>query len=218
MTPLPIAFDSQQWIPWKEPVTVTSVRPNTANVIVPDVHAGVYQQGTAENAPSRGVALAADIVVTIGLDSVTFEPLPWDQVLWRGRVYTVQRMNRSNWLRFYTLNCRDLRISGRLEQTGSILRAVDDVDNEGKRIPTPGTWMDNIPCRVQPITGQVGENQGALTTKATYRAYMGQQVYPQADDVFAIGEQRWSIVGWGDAELLDKLPYLDLVDLDQGTP
>lgn len=204
----PIA--SQRFIPWLEAVTVTSVRPNSSDVVTPTT-AGVHRQGGGEAAPSRGVYTKYDVLFTFSQDDLTFTPKPRDTVLWKGDTYTVLSVDGSDLLKFWRLTARNLILAADLRQTGTLSRpntAQDTTLRPGRASYT--TVTASIPCRVQPTTGTAGDALGKRTIPQQYSCIVGEQLDARAGDRFTVGADNYSVIASNNPERIDELQTLTL--------
>lgn len=206
-----LPVDTQRWLPWKETVTVTSVRPNSSDATATVTTAGVYRQGLAEGAPSRGVYTKYDVKVTVATDDVAFVPKPRDTVLWAGDTYTVLSVERSDWTKHYVLTARNLILAADLRQTGTLTRPAVAQDAAGRPArATYATVTGSIPCRVQPLGGQAADVLEKRTAPQRFTAYVGVPLDARAGDRFEVGAAYYTVLGSHDPETLDSLQSLDL--------
>jgi hypothetical protein len=205
-----LPFPSQAQIPWPETVVVTSVFSNPASNIIQTVtDAGVYQLGNTEGAPSQGVYTKFKIKVTIGQSDVPFTPKPADTVLWLGNTYTVQRVQGYDWLEYYELEALNLILAYQLVQSGNLKRPTNAVDATSKlTFATYTPIAANIPCRLQPMTGDAVDIGKRRTMPQRFTAYLGIQVVPQAKDVFTVAGQDYTVLNFRNPERIDEVQTL----------
>lgn len=204
-----LAVDTQKWLPWKEPVTVTSVRPNSADVVVPLTNAGVYRVSLREAANSNGVYQSGDIKVTVATDGVAFTPKPRDTVLWGGDLYTVLEVAGSAWTKHWVLHARNLVIAADLRQMGTLARPSNAQDAAGR--PTLASYTTvsaNIPCRVQPEGGTAADVGERRTIPKRFVAILLTQVDARAKDTFTCDGVTYTVLEARNPERIDQLPSL----------
>jgi hypothetical protein len=204
-------FSTQRFIPWPEAVTVTSVRPNSSNVVTSVSNAGVYRLSNGEASPSFGVYTKNDIRVTIGQDDFSFTPKPRDTVLWKGDTYTVLEVGGSDWLKFWTLTARNLILAADLRQTGTLSRpsaAQDSTLRPGRA--SYSTVTDNIPCRLQPVGGTAGDNLDKRTIPQRFAAIVGVFLDARAGDRFTVSTANYTVISSANPERIDELQSLTL--------
>lgn len=203
--------DTQRWIPWAEPVTVTSVRPASADVTEGADDAGVHRLGVGEGAPSRGAYTRHDIRVTLGTDALSFVPKPRDMVTWQGDTYTVLSVDRSDWTRHYVLTARNLVLSEDLRQTGTLSRPVNARDDAGR--PARGSYATvtaDVPCRLQPAAAAAGDTNEKRTIPVTFTCFVGLQLDARAGDRFTVAGEHYGVLGVTNPERIDELMSLNL--------
>lgn len=207
-------IDTQQWIPWPEEVTITSVRPNSANVAEEVDNAGVYQLGNGEASPSYGVYTRFDIRVTLATDGVSFVPKPRDTVLWKENTYTVLDVSGSDWTKHYVLTARNLILHADLRQSGTLKRPPNTQDTSARAsLAAYSTLASGIPCRLQPQGGVAGDVLDRRTMPKRYAAIIGQQLDARAKDRFEVGGDVYTVLEVRNPERIDELPVYILEDV-----
>lgn len=205
-------FDTQKYLRWPEAVTVTSAR-KAGDVAKAGVSAGVYYGTAKEAAPSYGVYVEADIVVTVASDVLGWEPKPRDRVTWKGADYTVLTVAGSDWLKFRVLGCRNLSLAHDLKDVGTLYRQGATTDAAGILNSVPPAVESNVDCRVQPTDATAADVMGRRTAPRKYTTYVGRDVRARAKDVFEVGGRRYTVTGYHDPERLDALPRMDLEEV-----
>lgn len=204
-------FTSQDWIPWLENITYTSVRPNSADVATALTTAAVYQLGNGESSPSYGVYTKWDIKVCISTGDIEYDPKPRDTILWNTRTYTVLEVTTTNWADFHTIIARDLILHSDLRDSGTLSRPSNTQDSAGRAALTSYTTVtSSIPCRVQYQPSTAVDQYGRRHIQERYTAYVGVLLDARAKDRFTVGSDIYTIVGVRNPERIDQLQELDL--------
>lgn len=209
--PIVPPINSQQFNPWPEAVTVTSVRPNSANVAADLTNAAAFRQSGGEAAPSRGAYAKYDVVFTLGMDDLPFEPKPRDTVTWKGSIYTVLDVTGSDWLKFWRVTARNLVLAADLRQTGTLSRPAVTQDSSG--LPARSSYATvtgDVPCRVQPLGGTATDVLEKRTIPQRFTAFVGVLLDARASDRFVCNGVTYTVTGVSNPERIDELQSLSL--------
>lgn len=198
-----------------EAVTYTSVATaGNTPVSVPDAAWYPSSPGRAEGSPSAGVYVKYTGRFAIRNSLIgSLTPKPADTITrGDGSVWTVLRAMPPQVSGVWQLDVIDLILSNGLTQTGSLTRPSNTgQDSAGRQALTSYTTIAaSIVCRVQPIGGDAVDLLERRGTPQRFRAFLGQQVTPQALDVFTVSGQAYTVLGFKMPQRIDELMTLDL--------
>jgi len=210
-----VQINSQDMIPWAdETITITSVRVS-GNVSVTLNNAATYRSGKGELRASGGVYQSNDVKFKFAQTDVPFEPKPGDQITWKGNTYTLfgpLAVGGSDFLNFWSCMGRNLVLANDLYDTCDVLRPDATTDAGGKRTPNFSTVYTGVPCRLQEEENTVGaDDQGGLTARRRFTAYVGQRLYLRAGDVLRVtqaGTTTPLLYDFSGSASFDRIDYL----------
>ncbi len=214
-------FESdQQVIDNLEAVTYTSVA-TAGNTLIAITDAAFYRTGgLTEGAPSAGVYVKSTgrFAIRPGWLNGVGGAKPADTITRAdGSVWTVLRASPPV-ISVWQIDAIDLILSNGLVQSGTLKRPSNtSQDAAGRQALTSYTTIaNNVPCRVQPVTGDATDVTDRRAMIQRYTAFLGQQITPQALDVFTVGTANYTVLDFRLPARIDELMTLGLELIDQG--
>lgn len=213
----------QQVIDNLEAITYTSVA-TAGDTTVSITDAAFYRtsSGLAEGAPSQGVYVKATGRFTIRGSwlSGVGGAKPADTITrGDGSVWTVLRAMPPVISGVWQIDTIDLILSNGLVQNGALSRPSNTgQDAAGRQALTSYTTIaSNIPCRVQPVGGDAADPLDRRSIPQRFTAFLGQQITPQALDMFVVGSTSYTVLDFKMPERIDELMTLSLELIDQAS-
>ncbi len=220
------SFKSQQFLPWNaydgEPLTVTSVRPNSSNVTETVSRYAYYPGPIREAKPSNGVYQIQDCKITFDDDAVCFDLKPRDTVTFddpngTAVTWTVKQAQRFEFLRFWDLQCFRLIIQADLKDTIGLYRATSTAGSDGFRTKTLAavSGLSAVAGRLQPAGWSDGKDvDGKLVRRRRWKAYLSGTPDVKAGDTLLVSGSYYEVVAQDDIEQFDALTVVTCEELD----
>jgi SPP1 family predicted phage head-tail adaptor len=188
-------------------------RLETVTLFAPDADTGVTVAGALRRRPTRreqeasdGRYLADDVRWHLPAASLSTPPLPGARIIdAAGERWTVLEVERAALGTRYACLCRNLAISGGLDQTVTLQRATWTKDAAGAPV---ATWRDvrvGLRARLQPIDGAAEVARDQPTTKRRYRVYLEERLSIDQDCRIIHDGRAYRVTGYEMPERIDRL-------------
>jgi hypothetical protein len=195
-----LSFESQSRLPWPADgtLTVTSVRPNSSDVVQAVTGYATYPGLIREAEPSNGVFQYQDCKVTFDRDAVEFQLKPRDTLEFDDQTWIVKQAQRYDFLRFWDVQCFRLVAQVDLCDTIAVYRPTVTVTSDGLRSRTLSAVSGAIAIagRLQSDGWQQEpDTDGRLLRRQRFTAYLSQAVLLEAGDVLRVGGTDYEVIG-----------------------
>jgi hypothetical protein len=218
---LTLNFESdQQTIDNVEAITYTST--GIGGSSVPVLDAGMYLGAITEHAPSNGAYQRIDAKWSIRFSLLA--PLggakPGDTITDSSSlVWTVITATPPVISGVWQISSLRLEIAPAFAQLGTLTRPSNtEQDSAGRQgLITYSTIAANVPCRLQPISGDAGDIQERRGMPRRFTAFLGSQVVPQSLDIFTVAGQGYTVLGFRNPQRIDELQTLTCELIDSTT-
>jgi hypothetical protein len=200
-----------------EAVTYTSIA-TIGNTAVAILDAAFYRAaGLGEGSPSQGVYVKAlgRFSIRPSLLAAVGGVKPADTITRTdGSIWTVLRAVTPS-VSVYQIDVIDLILSNGLQQSGTLLRPLTTKDAAGRQALGPYAGYNviatGIPCRLQPITGDVTDVFDRKSVVQKWTAIIGTQLTASAKDVFSVDNVTfYTVLGFKNPQRIDELQTLSL--------
>jgi hypothetical protein len=153
---------------------VTLDRRNAANTSV--TNALQRAVGTSEAAASNGKYTAEDVRWHLPIAECATRPDPGDRILDGGGDYwTVLAVREATLSRRWACICRNVEVVNHLDTTLTIEKATWAKGTGGAMEASYSVWRV-VRGRIQPLTADIVDEQGAARTAIGYRIYIGEDL------------------------------------------
>mgnify|MGYP000181447598 CR=1 FL=1 len=196
----------------RESVSHISVR-NSGNVTTSVSDAKRRALSFKEVVSAGGAYVSNDLVWLLPvavLNGAT--PKPADKIVDSDAVsWTILDASLNTWRTWYRCTCRSLVLAYDLRDTATLMRPTNNQDLAGGRVPSYAAAVSDVPVKVQEAEASVEERFGKRQGVRRFTAYVGDRLYPQANDRLVTSDGTiYQITAWRNAGNIDVLMELDL--------